>query len=252
MRAIILAAGVGKRLGQVEGERRPKCLLRPGGESLLARHLRLLETNGVAETTVVTGFRADAVTAEVDSLPLDMPVVARHNPDYEAGSVVSLRMAADVLRAGDEVLVMDADVLYHPAILARLIDAGRSDLFLLDRDFEPGEEPVKLCAAGGRLQEFRKRPAPGNYDIVGESVGFFRLSPATATRLADRTDQYVAERRSDAPHEEAIRDLLLASPGTFDYIDVTGLPWIEIDFPEDLARAQSEILPLIDHASARS
>ena len=49
----------------------------------------------------------------------------------------------------------------------------------------------------------------------------------------------------DAPHEEALRDMLLASPGDYGFEDVTGLPWVEIDFPEDVTRANEEILPAI-------
>ena len=64
-----------------------------------------------------------------------------------------------------------------------------------------------------------------------------------AERLAMRTEAYVAAGRRDAPHEEAIRDLALEYPAEFHIEDVTGLPWIEIDFPEDVARARDEILP---------
>ena len=50
--------------------------------------------------------------------------------------------------------------------------------------------------------------------------------------------------RIDEIYEDAIRDVLLAEPGgTFDVEDITGLPWVEIDFPEDLARARQEIFP---------
>ncbi|MDT0635024.1 phosphocholine cytidylyltransferase family protein [Spectribacter hydrogenoxidans] len=246
MQAIILAAGVGSRLGIVDGERRPKCLLEIGGMSLLDRHLQLLERAGVGPVTLVTGFQA-GILADAVRTAVQAPRLC-HNPDYERGSVLSLDAAADVLTSGDEVLVMDADVLYHPAILARLVAAPRADLFLLDRDFEPGDEPVKLCVAGGQLMEFRKRPDPGDYEVVGESVGFFRLSAAMAARLAGVTAAYAADGRGDQPHEEAIRDLLRADPAAFDYLDITGLPWIEIDFPADVERARQEILPALANA----
>ena len=92
---------------------------------------------------------------------------------------------------------------------------------------------------------FRKK-IETKFDHCGESVGFFRLSPGTAGALAARADDYVSAGRTDEPYEEAIRDLLLAAPlGRFGYEDVTGLPWVEIDFPEDIVRAQNEILPHI-------
>jgi choline kinase len=78
---------------------------------------------------------------------------------------------------------------------------------------------------------------------VGESVGFFRLDPSAARRLADLAGAYVGSGRATAPHEEALRDLLLEGGRTFEVADVTGSPWIEIDFPDDVTRATRDVLP---------
>jgi hypothetical protein len=77
-------------------------------------------------------------------------------------------------------------------------------------------------------------------------VGFFRFSGAAAAALADRCAAYVEEGRADLEYEEAIRDLILAAPHRFGAADVTALPWIEIDFEADVARARTEILPLLE------
>ena len=98
---------------------------------------------------------------------------------------------------------MDADVLYGLPLLRRLIQSPIANCFLLDRDFEPGPEPVKLCVRDGRLVEFRKGVSPTlRYDDAGD-------------------------------------------PNNFGFEDITGLPWIEIDFPEDLRRAEEEVLPAL-------
>jgi choline kinase len=76
-------------------------------------------------------------------------------------------------------------------------------------------------------------------------VGFFRFSARAAAELAGRTEGYIYEGRAEAPYEEAIRDLLLANPDDFGFEDITGVPWIEIDFPEDLRRAEEEVLPVL-------
>jgi choline kinase len=139
---------------------------------------------------------------------------------------------------------MDADVLCHAGILETLARTSVPNCFLLDRDYEPGDEPVKLCIRAGRVVEFRKQvPRDLDFDVQGESVGFFRFAPAMAAALADRCQHYVDTGRSRDPYEEAIRDLALESPAQFGYEDITGLPWIEIDFPADVARARDEILP---------
>ncbi len=63
-------------------------------------------------------------------------------------------------------------------------------------------------------------------------MGFFRFDPAGARRLATLVAGYVNSGRSNLPHEEAIRDMLLERSQIIDVTDVSGLAWIEIDFPE--------------------
>ncbi len=141
---------------------------------------------------------------------------------------------------------MDADVLYHPAILQALIDTEHRNCFLLDRDFEAGDEPVKICVRGNTMVDFRKQiDTQLQFDFQGESVGFFRFSGETGRQLTQQCKDYIDKGQKEAPYEEAIRDLLLQSPDSFNYEDITGLAWIEIDFPEDVVRAQNEILNTI-------
>lgn len=243
MQAIILAAGVGERLGAAAGGR-PKSLLDMGGATLLARHVRTLQALGIKPIHVVTGFRADLIAAELATLPGGHDVQQLHNAAYREGSVRSLWTARDVLCGGMPVLLMDADVLCDPAIPALLARTTVANCFLLDRDFEPGDEPVKLCLSGGRIVEFRKQVAPGlAWDLQGESVGFFRFAPDMAAALARRCTEYVSGDRAHEPYEEALRDLVLARPDSFGHEDVTGRPWIEIDFPDDVNRARTDILP---------
>jgi len=245
MKAIILAAGVGQRLGSCAG-RRPKCLLEFTGSSLLARHVRVLEALGIPELLVVTGHEREAVEKELERVPAALQITTVHNPDYRAGSLISLCAAGTRTHPGEAILLMDADVLYHREILRRLLNSPHENCFLLDRDFIPGEEPVKLCVADGSLVEFRKQVAPDlRFDFQGESVGFFKFSPDIFADLLRRGRKYIDAGQVNAPYEEVIRDCLLEFPGRFYYEDITGLPWTEIDFPEDLRRAEREILPCI-------
>ena len=87
---------------------------------------------------------------------------------------------------------------------------------------------------------------PGlKYDVIGESVGFFRFGPDCALAIVRECARFDTEGLGDAPHEEALRNVLLANPESFGFEDVSGLPWIEIDFPEDVLRAADEILPAV-------
>jgi choline kinase len=245
MQAIILAAGVGERLGAATAER-PKSLLEMGESSLLLRHCRALRALGIDLVHVVTGFCAEMIDAELATLPDSDRIHRMINPEFRLGSVVSLWTARDVLRSGSPVILMDADVLCDARILHTLATSSVDNCFLLDRNFEPGDEPVKLCVRDGQIVEFRKRIATSlQYDLQGESVGFFRFAPAMAAALAARCEEYMAQGLVREPYEEAIRDLVLGAPAEFGFEDVTGLPWIEIEFPGDVARARDEILPRI-------
>lgn len=246
MHAIILAAGRGSRLAEHNPDGHPKCLMEFGGRSLLARHMDLLYRLGLRRADLVVGYEADRIIEHVATLQSRPDVAYHFNPRYELGSVISLWAAADTLRSGEPVLVMDADVLYHPGILQRLIETPIENCYLLDRDFLPGDEPVKIAVRDGVMVEFRKRLAPDlHYDSLGESVGFFRFGPGCAAAIADQCARYDAEGLADAPHEEVLRDVLLAQPEAFGFEDVSGLPWIEIDFPEDVVRAAGDVLPAI-------
>jgi choline kinase len=248
MRAIILAAGRGQRLQQPEHQQIPKCLLRFGGKTLLERHLLALRECGVSEVVLALGFKRELIEAEIDRMRVTPAPEIVINPGFELGSVLTVHTAAQPLGRGGEVLLMDADVLYHGQILKALVAGERAvNRVLMDRDFEAGDEPVKLCLRGAVPVELRKRLAPDlQYDTVGESVGFFRFDEAGARRLAEIVAGYVARGASDMPHEEAVRDLIREHDHAFDVADVTGLPWIEIDFPKDVARAEREILPALE------
>jgi choline kinase len=243
VRAILLAAGRGLRLQQPADAQLPKCLLEFGGRTLLQRHLQLLQAAGVEEVVLAVGYRHEDVRAHLAQLAATPQLVL--NPHFELGSVLTLHSAAEALTAGGDVLVMDADVLYHAHIMSALV-AGAPPLnrLLIDRDFEPGDEPVKVLVRAGVPLELRKKPDSDiDYDTIGESVGFFRFSEKAARRLAAIVSDYVDSGRAALPHEEAVRDLLREASQPFDVADVTGEPWIEIDFAADVLRARDQILP---------
>lgn len=244
MKAVMLAAGVGSRLnGGTEAP--PKALLGFGGKTLLERHVDTLRGLGVDGLTLVVGYRADDIQAEIRRIGADGFVTARHNADFRLGSVVSLWQAEDVLACGDDVLFMDADVLYAPSLIERLVRSPHADCIPFDREFEPGDEPVKLCLAKGKPVDFGKIvDAP--HDQVGEWPGFLRLSSERGRAARAATERCMAAGETGLSADDVIRDVVLTAPaGGFSVVDITGIPWIEIDFPADVARAETVILPRI-------
>lgn len=253
MHAIILAAGRGNRLVEFNPDGRPKCLLEFGGRSLLARQLDILFQLGVSKTTLVVGYEADLIIDHVGTLTSRPAVAFVYNPAYIKGSVLSLLAAKEAMTRGESVLVLDADVLFHPKIMQSLIESSHQNCFLIDRDFEAGDEPVKIAIHQQRIVEFRKTlPADLVFDTLGESVGFFKFNAKLATEISQVCANYEKEGLLDAPHEEVLRDVLLAQPATFACEDVTGLPWLEIDFPDDIERAIKQVLPAIQKDIADS
>src|SRR3970040_855553 len=116
MKVVILAAGIGKRLGS-NSDNKPKCLLQFAGISVLRQHLDNLTKFGVDEIVIVYGYRKELIDAEIRQIKAGIPVRTIFNPDYTQGSVVSFWGAREVFRSGEDIILMDADVLYDPDIL---------------------------------------------------------------------------------------------------------------------------------------
>jgi choline kinase len=238
VKAVILAAGRGRRLGPFT-DRHPKCLLRFGGESLLQRHLRLLAASGIEEITVVAGYLAELVRAEVSASACSAPVRVVLNPLFDRGSALSVLSAGDVF-ASSACLLMDADLLYAEEVLERLLRAGSPNCLLVDGALDDSGEEVKVVVdPNGRPCKLGKSVRPGDL-VAGESIGIFRFDWPAGRLLVDRL-RALSQADPDAEYEMAIdalmREVELAP------LRADGLPWIEIDFPEDVERAGAHIYP---------
>lgn len=241
MRAIILAAGVGRRLSPFTLSQ-PKCLLPVAGRSLLERMLESLEAVGADEALVVVGHCQDQIRGQIGPRFGRLPVRYVENPDYPKGSIRSLWSCRQDLTG--KLLVMDADVLFPSLLLRRLIAAPSLSAFLLDRDFADTGEEMKLFVRGDRVVAIGKTRTPDRYDLVGEGVGFFKCGAAHAGALRECVEEIVAAGGEENEYEDALDRLLHRVP--VGYVDVSGLPWTEIDFPEDLRRAETDVLPRIE------
>lgn len=244
MDALLLAAGVGRRLSAAHEQ--PKCLLQIAGRSLLEQHIENLNQLGVERIGLCLGYQSEQIVEALATIESEASLLIHYNPLFRQGSVVSLWCLRQLLNGGNSVLLMDADVLYSAQILARLVKSPQPNCYLIDRDFEPGDEPVKICLRQQRIVEFRKQLAADlDYDTIGESVGFFKFDAPTAALLAQMCAQTIASGLGDLPHEEVLRALALDGNTDIGIEDVSGLPWIEIDFPQDITKAQEQILPRI-------
>ncbi|HZR84981.1 MAG TPA: phosphocholine cytidylyltransferase family protein [Candidatus Binatia bacterium] len=227
--AIILAAGVGKRFGGELGDR-PKALLEVGGETLVGRILRQLRAAGVERIAVVVGWGGDAIAEHL----ADAGVEIVRNPDFRRGAILSLWCARHLLDG--DVLVMDADVFCPDEAILRLVRSPHESCFLLDgRATASGEEQM-LHVRGGLVRDIARRPR-GEHELLGESIGFLKLSSAAARLLRDLMRDRIERGDVDLEHEEVYPDLLARVDVGYERAD--DFEWTEIDFPDDLARARA-------------
>ncbi len=245
MKVVMLAAGVGARLKDLDTKPPPKILLRFGDKSLLQYHIEIFKRLGIDELVLGVGYHRQEIEQEIAALGAEGFVRTVFNKDFQEGNIITLWTLRNELCCENPVLLMDADVLYCEELLKRLIDSRHNNCLLIDRNFEPGDEPVKVCVRDGEIVEFRKWLS-ADFDFCGESVGFFKLSAELAGKVILQTELYLHLGRRNEAYEETIRDVLLTSPrGTFAFEDITGMPWTEIDFAADVERATNEVLPRI-------
>jgi choline kinase len=240
MKAIIYAAGRGTRLQA----NMPKILLEFGGRTLLDWHALRLREAGVREMVLVTGYLREQIAELLPSIRERHEITVREivNARFQEGSVLSLRVSLPEIESiADPLLLMDADVLYPAEMLGRLITSAHRTALLLDRQLSTeDDDPVLVPVRNGRPFDFRKQWS-GEADLVGESIGFFKISPEDFPLLIEQTQERSRARDCTDSYDDVLRAMVLA--GRFGYEDVTGLPWIEIDFPKDVVDARDGVVP---------
>ena len=237
-RALILAAGRGSRMQAATADR-PKALLRIGSRSLLGYQLASLRAVGVGDVTIVAGYRAEQIRRAVGA----RAHVALNAEWARTNSLYSLWVARRWLLETPErgsVFILNSDVLASPTVLARLLHRGES-AFAYDARSGHDAEHMKVDLRHGFLRAMSK-DLPAS-QVAGENVGILRLD-AVAIRVLVRTAEAVLARGA---HQSWLAEAVerTAHHVALRAIDVSDLPWIEVDFPEDLVRAREEVWPQI-------
>jgi choline kinase len=240
MKAIIFAAGVGRRL-QTVTQGKPKCLVEIGGRTLLSRHVKCLTQLGIDSIVLVIGFAQEAIREAMAKESSTREIRWVVNKQFVRGSITSLWAARDEM--DDDVVLMDADVLYAPEILARLVRSSHSSALLMDETVKQESEECMIAAQNGRVLSLSKT-LPAEYDEAGEGVGFLRVQKQDIPSLLQSVQACIEAGKLDMEYEDALTTFFHDVP--VGYEKIGGLPWIEIDFPEDIQRAAKQILPAIE------
>jgi choline kinase len=212
---------------------RPKCLLDVGGETILARAVRLLISAGVRELVIATGYRQEDVRAALSEC--SAAVTFCHNADFASTqNAVSLHYCARAV-AGRAFFKLDGDVLFDRTVLQRL-GADKAPLSVaVERRNDLGEEEMKVVAEGDEIRAFGKQLDPRG--SAGESIGIEKLEGDAGVGLFRALERAIAAGRTDLYYEDIYSELIAAGMSAH-AVDVTDLPWIEVDTADDLARAR--------------
>ena len=246
MRAIILAAGAGRRLG-LDG---PKSMVDVGGRSILRRQVDAFTSVGVDDFVIVVGYQRERIIEHLAGMSGRFTFVANER-FADTNTVYSLYLARQHIPGG--FFYANADVVFDPRLVRRLADP-------VAPPSEPGaqatgpcaalavvvgrcaEEEVKVIVRGGRIVRIGKKLDPA--DCLGEFIGIARFG-------ADLAPAFVSALETCVEKEHVVNDYFeravdrLCDGWPLAPVDVSDLPCIEIDFPEDLVRAQREILPCL-------
>jgi choline kinase len=235
MKAIILSAGQGSRLGHLVDDK-PKCLIEFNGRSLLDRQLDALQANGVIEAVVVTGFHDELVNEAVARRSGGPAVRTVFNPFYKvADNTGSLFMAREEL-AGD-CLLWNGDTLVSRELMRRVLANAQSGICVtIDRKDSYDEDDMKVVEEGGRLKAIGKRLALDK--VNAESIGLLAFRSGGAEQFREAIER--AMRTSEGTTIWYLRVIhQLAQSAEVSTLDIAGEEWGEVDFPADVENARA-------------
>jgi choline kinase len=197
-----------------------------------------LKSVGIHCADIVVGYKQEMIRAAATANSCGVRVNFLVNEQFQRGSISSLWIARAAL--DDDAIVMDADVLFHQEILRRLVQSPYENALLMDETVKQTGEECMVVVEGGRVIALTKK-MPLHYDYAGEGVGFLKVRHADAPQVVASLKPHVAREAWQMEYEDALVDFFRTVKVGHEKIG--GLPWTEIDFVEDVAKAERDVLP---------
>jgi len=239
MKTVILAAGAGSRLKPLT-DHLPKCLLKAGGKSILEMTIDNLLATGNSEIIIVTGYLENKIRAFVRERFPELNVTFILNNFYTStNNIYSLWLAKDEV-LGDDMLMMDSDIIFDKSIITKLLVSGYKNCLALKRH-DVHEEEIKVrIDAQGRVIEIGKNVIPA--EAAGESIGIELFGKETLPELFGIINRMVVtDKKVNIFCEAAFQELADKKNNLF-VVDTTEYPCMEIDTKEDLIAADELVL----------
>lgn len=239
MKAIILAAGMASRLRPLTLTT-PKSLLKVGDRSLLQRSMDALIANGIKEFCIVTGYLHEMIEDFVKKQYAgQIDVTFIYNKVYESTNNIYSLWLARPFAEGQEVLLLDSDLLYDPQIVTRVLSTDSPNVLTLIRH-DLGEEEMKVVTdEKGRIKEISKTCNPA--DAAGESLGIEKMGVAYTKALYKELEIMMNEEHLENVFYERAFERLIPQGYTYQVLDVTKLFSCELDTIEDFENAKAKI-----------
>jgi choline kinase len=232
MQAVLLAAGLGSRLGKLT-ERVPKALIPVSGVPLLAYAVKFAQAAGAEDITVVAGYGFEQVQREIARRAL--PVVLLENPAFRDGNLVSLMTARP--RVSGELLLMNIDHIYRPAVAAIVAPAADDVTAFIDTDRTLGADDMKVERdAAGHVRKISKTLESWDAGYVGMT----KVPASALERYWATADAALAE-EGRAIAVERVLARLATSGAAPACRDISGHGWLEVDLPEERERAEEAL-----------
>lgn len=239
MKAVILAAGTASRLRPLTNNT-PKSLLNIGTRPLLQRSMDALIQNGIREFVIVTGYLSEKIRTFVTQTYSDNIKVTFINNDIydKTNNIYSLWLARPEAD-GEEILLLDSDLLYDPKIVTEVLDCEAENvLTLIQHDL--GEEEMKVVIdPNGLILEINKTCNPSI--ATGESLGIEKMGRDYTRALFHELDTMINNEKLDNVFYELAFERLIKSGYTYRVLNVSHLFSCELDTVEDFQNAKHNI-----------
>lgn len=234
MKAVILAAGIASRLRPLTNNT-PKCLLKVGPKYILELTIENLTENGFSDIVIVTGYLENQIRDFIDLRFPELNITFYNNEFYEStNNIYSLWLARQAFH-GDDMLLMDSDIVFDRQIIAKLINSGYKNCLALKHHDVLDEEIKVRTNKKGMILDISKEVDPS--EAAGESVGIEVFDRELLIELFRVIDNKVnIEKNVNQFYEAAFQELINSNHEIY-IVDVTEYFCMEIDTAEDLEAA---------------